>query len=145
MAAAKFFKVVSCLSLVLIISCFSFTLSISSKLNSTKSKHGCVVCGVKTGNFRPAENYAGDFESCFDISRDENLNFDSAEICEGCRRAVSRYRQTGRPSPQVSKKMCRTYQQTRVVIENIFFHQACQREHRPWQAPEAEVSRYRYR
>ena len=68
-----------------------------------RSKDGCFVCGRKSQEtrFRSASPYAEDLENCFG----GNLRLSAsstADICEGCRRALQEHRRTGQTFHHVS-------------------------------------------
>ena len=58
-------------------------------------------CGKKSQNipFRSSASYFNDLEACFGFNP---IDVNAADICEGCRRAVQEYRNTGKIFHHVS-------------------------------------------
>ena len=84
--AAKCFFVIQCILL----------LSLNTE-GVKRSKDGCLFCGRKSQQtgFRSASAYVKDLENCFGAKL-------SANICEGCRRALQEHRRTGQTFQHVS-------------------------------------------
>lgn len=66
-----------------------------------RSKDGCIVCGKKSQKipFRSSASYFYDLEACFGYNP---IDGNAGDICEGCRRAVQEYRNTGKTFHHVS-------------------------------------------
>ena len=88
--AAKCFFVIQCILL----------LSLNTE-GVKRSKDGCLVCGRKSQQtgFRSASAYVKDLENCFGAKLSASS---SADICEGCRRALQEHRRTGQTFQHVS-------------------------------------------